>query len=145
LIALAAPTEERSAADRHDDQFRDSRTRSQGGPGSSGDRFCSTRCATCPVATPILAQDLGVSEREAEGAAEVFASKNPKQIARDLASSEHKVRTHLKAIYAKPGVKSKADLVRRGYWPSLVFSPREADLMHRQTREAQQRISFDPH
>jgi DNA-binding CsgD family transcriptional regulator len=65
-----------------------------------------------PVAT-VLAQELGISAREAEVAAHLSSGKSLKQISRCLSISDHTVRTHLKAIYAKTGLKSQVDLVRR--------------------------------
>ncbi len=65
-----------------------------------------------PVAM-VLAKELGVSAREAEVAAHLSTGKNLKQVSQCLCVSEHTVRTHLKAIFAKTGLRTQAELVRR--------------------------------
>jgi DNA-binding CsgD family transcriptional regulator len=61
----------------------------------------------------ILAQELGISAREAEVAAHLSTGKSLKHISQCLGVSDHTVRTHLKTIYAKTGLRSQAELVRR--------------------------------
>jgi DNA-binding CsgD family transcriptional regulator len=65
-----------------------------------------------PIAA-VLARELGISAREAEVAAHLSSGKSLKQISRCLSVSDHTVRTHLKAIFGKTGLKSQAELVRR--------------------------------
>jgi DNA-binding CsgD family transcriptional regulator len=65
-----------------------------------------------PVAE-VLAKELGISAREAEVAAHLSTGKSLKQISQCLGVSDHTVRTHLKTIYAKTGLRSQAELVRR--------------------------------
>jgi len=61
----------------------------------------------------LIAADLGISEREAELAALLAAGMEIDQVARRLGISLHTARTHLKSIYSKTGIGSRAELVRR--------------------------------
>ncbi len=65
------------------------------------------------ASTELIARDLGVSEREAEVAALLVAGYDLKQVAARLDITIHTARTHLKSIFAKTGIRSQAELIRR--------------------------------
>jgi DNA-binding CsgD family transcriptional regulator len=65
------------------------------------------------VSVLLIARDLGISEREAEIAALLVAGYELKGIATRLNISIHTARTHLKTIFAKTGLRSQAELIRR--------------------------------
>ena len=60
-----------------------------------------------------LIQDLGITRREAELAALLAAGLDLQSVARRLSVSEHTARQYLKSVFAKAGVHSQAELVRR--------------------------------
>jgi len=62
---------------------------------------------------PLIAKDLGISAREAELSALLLAGENLQAIARRFGVSQHTVRTQLKSIYNKTGIRSQSELVRR--------------------------------
>lgn len=67
-----------------------------------------------PLVQPAhVAADLGITAREAELAALLVGGLELRQVAQRLRISIHTARTHLKAIYAKTGIASQAELVRR--------------------------------
>jgi DNA-binding CsgD family transcriptional regulator len=61
----------------------------------------------------LIAQDMGISEREAEIAALLVAGYDLRAISTMLNISVHTARTHLKAIFSKTGICSQAELIRR--------------------------------
>jgi DNA-binding CsgD family transcriptional regulator len=61
----------------------------------------------------LVAEELGISVREAELAALLAGGLELAQVAQRLNISIHTARTHLKAIYGKTGMASQAELVRR--------------------------------
>ena len=61
----------------------------------------------------IIARDLRISEREAQIAALLMAGHELKDVATRLHISLNTVRTHLKAIFAKTGIRSQSELMRR--------------------------------
>jgi DNA-binding NarL/FixJ family response regulator len=61
----------------------------------------------------MIARDLGTSGREAEFAALLVSGYDLKIIALRLSISSNTVRTHVKAIFSKTGIRSQAELVRR--------------------------------
>jgi DNA-binding CsgD family transcriptional regulator len=76
------------------------------------------------VSTKLIAHDLGISEREAEVAALLSAGYDLRAIAVMLNISVHTVRTHLKAIFSKTGVRSQAELIQRiANGPASVIQP----------------------
>jgi DNA-binding CsgD family transcriptional regulator len=60
-----------------------------------------------------VAAELGISAREAELAALLASGLELSNVAQRLRISIHTARTHLKAIYAKTGIGSQAELARR--------------------------------
>ena len=60
-----------------------------------------------------LMQELGISPREAEIAVLLTLGSDLPQVAKRMHISIHTARTHLKNIYAKTGITSQAELVRR--------------------------------
>lgn len=65
------------------------------------------------VSVDILMQDLRVTRKEGEIAALLAEGQNIPSIARRLSISEQTARAHLKSIFTKTDLHSKADLVRR--------------------------------
>jgi DNA-binding CsgD family transcriptional regulator len=65
------------------------------------------------ASTELIARDLSISAREAEVAAFLVSGYDVKTIAQLLNISIHTVRTHLKAIFSRTGIRTQADLVRR--------------------------------
>jgi DNA-binding CsgD family transcriptional regulator len=65
------------------------------------------------VSVQLISRDLGISEREAEVAALLVAGYELKGIAARLNISVHTARTHVKTIFAKTGLRSQAELIRR--------------------------------
>jgi DNA-binding CsgD family transcriptional regulator len=73
------------------------------------------------VSTKMIARDLGISGREAEIAALLVAGYDLKTIALRLSISSNTVRTHVKVIFSKTGIRSQAELVRRvSSGPALI-------------------------
>jgi DNA-binding CsgD family transcriptional regulator len=62
---------------------------------------------------PLIAHDLGISEREAEIAALLVAVNDLKGIAARLNISIHTARTQLKTVFGKTGIRSQAELIQR--------------------------------
>jgi DNA-binding CsgD family transcriptional regulator len=76
------------------------------------------------ASTEIIARDLGISEREAEIAALLVAGYDLRAITAMLNISVHTVRTHLKSIFSKTGLRSQAELIQRiANGPALVIQP----------------------
>lgn len=65
------------------------------------------------ASSELVARDLGISLREAEIACLLLAGSHLHQIASKLSVSINTVRSHLKAVFAKTGCASQADLIRR--------------------------------
>jgi DNA-binding CsgD family transcriptional regulator len=66
-----------------------------------------------PASTELIARDLGISGREAHIAGLLGSGLDIQAIARRLSISTHTVRTHLKAIFGKTGVRSQSELILR--------------------------------
>jgi DNA-binding CsgD family transcriptional regulator len=66
-----------------------------------------------PASSTLIAHDLDISAREAEVAAQLSAGYDIAAVALRLGISIHTARTHLKAIFAKTGIRSQAELIRR--------------------------------
>jgi DNA-binding CsgD family transcriptional regulator len=66
-----------------------------------------------PASTELIARDLGISGREADIAGLLGTGLDIQTIARRLCISIHTVRTHLKAIFAKTGIRSQSELILR--------------------------------
>jgi DNA-binding CsgD family transcriptional regulator/PAS domain-containing protein len=85
----------------------------------------------------LIAKDLGISAREAELSALLFAGENLRAIARRFGVSQHTVRTQLKSIYKKTGIRSQSDLVRRiAFGPAVcttMFSTKARSAEHKLT------------
>ncbi|MCU0758093.1 MAG: helix-turn-helix transcriptional regulator [Steroidobacteraceae bacterium] len=64
------------------------------------------------VRASLLAESMGLTEREAELAARLAEGVELKAVAGSMAISIHTARTHLKAVFRKTGCSSQADLVR---------------------------------
>lgn len=65
------------------------------------------------LSTELIASDLGISGREAEVAALLFAGYDIKTLAARLSISVHTARTHVKAVFSRTGIRSQAELIRR--------------------------------
>jgi len=65
------------------------------------------------LATEMIARDLGISPRESEVAALLADGYDLVEIARQLHLSVNTVRNHLKAIFAKTGIRSQSLLLKR--------------------------------
>jgi DNA-binding CsgD family transcriptional regulator len=63
--------------------------------------------------TELIAKDLGISAGEAKIAALLVGGYDIKTLAHRLNISIHTVRTHVKAIFAKTGIRSQAELIQR--------------------------------
>ena len=61
----------------------------------------------------LVAHDLGITVHEAEVAAQMSLGLSLRQVAERLGVSIHTVRTQVKSIYAKTGMNSQAQIVRR--------------------------------
>jgi DNA-binding CsgD family transcriptional regulator len=61
----------------------------------------------------VIARDLGITAREAELAAQLSLGLSLQQVSHRLGVSIHTARVHLKSIYAKTGLNSQAQIVRR--------------------------------
>lgn len=61
----------------------------------------------------VIARDLGITGREAELAAQLSLGLSLHQVSQRLGISIHTARVHLKSIYAKTGMNSQAQIVRR--------------------------------
>jgi DNA-binding CsgD family transcriptional regulator len=70
-----------------------------------------------------LAHDLGISAREAEVAALLVAGLGVQKIAVQLGISIHTVRTQLKSVFGKTGLRSQADVIRRAALGPSVLAP----------------------
>lgn len=66
-----------------------------------------------PTSTELIARDLGFSGREADIAGLLGSGLDIQAIARRLRISTHAVRTHLKTIFGKTGVRSQSELILR--------------------------------
>jgi DNA-binding CsgD family transcriptional regulator len=66
-----------------------------------------------PASAEVIARDMGISGREADIAGLLGTGLDIQTIARRLCISIHTVRTHLKAIFAKTGTRSQAELILR--------------------------------
>jgi DNA-binding CsgD family transcriptional regulator len=66
-----------------------------------------------PTSIEMIARDLGISGREAHIAALLGSGLDIQGIARRLRISTHTVRTHLKTIFSKTGVRSQSELILR--------------------------------
>lgn len=76
------------------------------------------------VSIPLIAHDLGISEREAEIAALLVAGYDLKAIAARLHISIHTARTHLKTVFGKTGIRSQAELIQRiSRGPAAMLRP----------------------
>lgn len=64
---------------------------------------------------PVVLDALGLTDREVEVVELVLRGHSARQIARRLAITEHTVSDHLKAVFGKAGVSSRAELVARVY------------------------------
>jgi DNA-binding NarL/FixJ family response regulator len=82
-----------------------------GGPGGS-ERHASPRSAA-PKQTPSGGPAASLSQRERQIVSALAAGKDPKTIAQSLDISVHTVRSHLKTIYRKVGVRTQLELVTR--------------------------------
>ena len=86
-----------------------------------------------------VAQDLGISSREAEIAALLSMGLELSGIATRLSINIYTVRTHMKAIFSKTGIRSQAELVRHVIAGPSVHNPAasgiqtEARSGHQQT------------
>jgi DNA-binding CsgD family transcriptional regulator len=60
-----------------------------------------------------IARDLGISDREAEIAVLLSTGADLPSVGRRLGISIHTVRAHVKHIFAKTGIRSQIELVRR--------------------------------
>jgi DNA-binding CsgD family transcriptional regulator len=65
------------------------------------------------ASVPLLMLDLGVSEREAEVTAQLVEGHDLRAIAARLDITLNTARSHLKRVYAKAGVQSQVELLRR--------------------------------
>lgn len=65
------------------------------------------------VSVALLSRDLGISAREAQVAALLGAGSDLNTIARRLGIRANTARTHLKAVFAKTGIHSQAELILR--------------------------------
>jgi DNA-binding CsgD family transcriptional regulator/PAS domain-containing protein len=61
----------------------------------------------------VLMEEMGISAREAEIAVLLFMGVGLTEVAQRLLISVHTARTHLKSIYAKTGIRSQNELIRR--------------------------------
>lgn len=64
-------------------------------------------------AAEVVARDLGITGREAEVAAQLSLGLSLRQVSERLGVSIHTARAQLKSIYAKTGMNSQAQIVRR--------------------------------
>jgi DNA-binding CsgD family transcriptional regulator len=71
--------------------------------------------ARTPTLSDVIANGYGLTPREREVAALAARGRATKQIASNLAISLFTVKDHLKAVYAKVGVQSRAELVATLY------------------------------
>jgi DNA-binding CsgD family transcriptional regulator len=72
----------------------------------------------------LLARDLEISVREAEVAALLVAGLGIREVASHLRVSIHTVRTQLKSVFGKTGLRSQSDLMRRvTLGPSVLRRP----------------------
>jgi DNA-binding CsgD family transcriptional regulator len=71
-----------------------------------------------------LARDLDISAREAEVAALLVAGLDIREVASHLCLSIHTVRSHIKSVFGKTGLRSQSDLIRRvTLGPSVLERP----------------------
>lgn len=80
-----------------------------------------------------VAQDLGISSREAEIAALLSMGLELPGIATRLSISIHTVRTHMKAIFSKTGIRSQAELVRHVIVGPSVHGPAASGIQAEST------------
>ena len=66
-----------------------------------------------PLSAELIAQDLGLSPREAEVTAMLASGYDLRRIALALRISIYTARTHLKSIYRRTGIRSQAELIKR--------------------------------
>lgn len=62
---------------------------------------------------PILLRSYGLTERETEVLSRLLLGLSAKQVAAELEISKHTAHDHIKAIYAKAGVRSRGELLTR--------------------------------
>jgi len=82
-----------------------------GGSGAHEKPHAAKGGASKPASASMASSAL--SQRERQIVAELAAGKDPKTIAQSLAISVHTVRSHLKTIYRKVGVRTQLELVTR--------------------------------
>jgi DNA-binding CsgD family transcriptional regulator/PAS domain-containing protein len=75
------------------------------------------------VSAEMIARDLGISAREAEVAALLMAGHELKAVAAILRISVHTARAHVKSIFARTGLRSQVELIRRvASGPAMIRS-----------------------
>jgi DNA-binding NarL/FixJ family response regulator len=82
------------------------------GDGSAGERPHSPKAGSAKPA-PATGSSSTLSQRERQIVSALAAGKDPKTIAQTLEISVHTVRSHLKTIYRKVGVRTQLELVTR--------------------------------
>jgi len=83
------------------------------GAGAGGTTAVVIEPARAPEIAPLIVEAYGLSAREREVARLVALGASTGEVARELVISPWTVQDHLKAIFDKVGVRSRADLTRR--------------------------------
>ena len=83
------------------------------GAGAGGATAVVIEPARAPEIAPLIVEAYGLSAREREVARLVALGASTGEVARELVISPYTVQDHLKAIFDKVGVRSRADLTRR--------------------------------